>query len=285
MLSSPEFRTNPIGITVDPELLVLARGQGTSVEELHRRAYAGEFSPAAPLDLRLPDPEPDRGSDGGAIAGVIARMQEIDGSLPRKDGVAYFNRLYLQVTKAVLAASEDTSFEDPRFLELLDVTFAGLYFDAESTITTGAPAPVAWRPLIEQRSEPRAPIQFVLAGMDAHINHDLALAVVRTCLELAIAPEDDTAAHRDYERVNSMLKTVETQVAGWFDTGVIADLEDVIPLQVDNALAMWSIVTARELAWDKAKVIWMLQATPELAQSYADVLARTTELSARAILI
>ena len=220
-----------------------------------------------------------------AIADVIARMQEIDASLPRKDGVAYFNRLYLQVTEAVLTASSGTTFQSPQFLDRLDVVFAGMYFDAEATIGSGAACPVAWRPLIEQRGEPRAPIQFALAGMNAHINHDLPLAVVQTCQELGLAPDDDSPQHADYETVNSLLKTVEGQVAGWFDTGLIADVEDVTPKDVDNALAMWSVVTAREIAWDHAQVIWNLRRVPELERAYTDVLARTTELSGCAMLV
>ena len=220
-----------------------------------------------------------------AIADVIARMQEIDASLPRKDGVAYFNRLYLQVTEAVLTASSGTTFQSPQFLDRLDVVFAGMYFDAEATIGSGAACPVAWRPLIEQRGEPRAPIQFALAGMNAHINHDLPLAVVQTCQELGLAPDDDSPQHADYETVNSLLKTVEGQVAVWFDTGLIADVEDVTPKDVDNALAMWSVVTAREIAWDHAQVIWNLRRMPELERAYTDVLARTTELSGCAMLV
>jgi catechol 2,3-dioxygenase len=54
MLNAPEFTADPIGTSVDPDLLVIAREAGASPEELHRRAYAGEFCPDAPLDLRLP---------------------------------------------------------------------------------------------------------------------------------------------------------------------------------------------------------------------------------------
>lgn len=212
-------------------------------------------------------------------------MEEIDASLPRKDGVAYFNRLYLQVTKAVLEASTDATFQDPAFLDRLDPVFAGFYFEAEATIDSGATPPAAWRPLIETRSEPREPIQFALAGMNAHINHDLPLALVQTFQELDLIPDDDSPQHTDYERVNSILQTVETQVAGWFKTGLIADIEDVTPAAVDNAVAMWSIVTAREVAWDHAQVIWKLREIPGLAQGYEDVLARTTELSSRAMLV
>jgi hypothetical protein len=221
----------------------------------------------------------------GSIADVIARMEQIDAALPRKDGVAYFNRLYLAVTKAVVAASGQTTFSDPAFLDRLDVVFAGIYFDAEATITSGAACPVAWRPLVEARAEPKAPVQFALAGMNAHINHDLPLALVQTCKELRLAPDGGSPEHADYERVNAILQTVENQVSGWFANGVIADIEDVVPAQVDNALAMWSIVAARELAWDHAKLIWSLRQLPDLMNGYIDVLGRTTELAGRAMLV
>jgi catechol-2,3-dioxygenase len=52
--SSPQFAANPIGAHIDPEQLAAARGEGASTDEIHRRAYAGEFCPDTPLDLRLP---------------------------------------------------------------------------------------------------------------------------------------------------------------------------------------------------------------------------------------
>jgi Family of unknown function (DUF5995) len=219
------------------------------------------------------------------IADVIARMRSIDASLNRKDGVAIFNRLYLQVTLAVDTASAGTDFEDPRFVERLDVVFASLYFDAEATIASGAACPVAWRPLVQTRSQQREPIQFALAGMCAHINHDLPIATVTTCEELGLAPDDDGVAHRDYQRVDGLLAKVETQVAGWFDTGLIADIEDVTPKKTDEAVAMFSLVGARDVAWEHAKLLWRLRNSAPLRDGYLDVLARTTELAARAILV
>jgi hypothetical protein len=219
------------------------------------------------------------------IAEVIARMEQIDGALPRKDGVAYFNRLYLQVTKAVQAATAGVTFADPAFAERLDVVFAGLYFAAEATLGTGAMCPIAWRPLIEERSADRAPIQFAIVGMNAHINHDLPIAVVQTCKELGVAPEDGSPQHADYQRINAILAGVEGQVAGWFETGLIADIVDVTPAGVDNALAMWSITDARDLAWSHAGVLWRLRNDPALADAYGDVLARLVEISGRGILV
>jgi hypothetical protein len=219
------------------------------------------------------------------IAEVIARMRAIDASLGRKDGVGIFDRLYLQVTLAVDTASAGTAFEDPRFVERLDVVFAGLYFDAEATISSGGTCPVAWRPLIETRSQPREPIQFALAGMAAHINHDLPIAVVTTCEELGLAPDDGGAVHRDYQRVDGLLATVETKVAGWFDTGLVADIEDVTPKKTDEAIAMFSLVAARDVAWEHAQLLWRLRNEGPLRDAYLDALALTTELTARAMLV
>jgi hypothetical protein len=219
------------------------------------------------------------------IAEVIARMQSIDAALPRKDGVAIFNRLYLQVTLAVDTASAGTEFEDKQFVERLDVVFAGLYFDAEATIDSGAACPVPWRPLVETRSQPREPIQFALAGMAAHISHDLPVAVVTTCEELGLPPEDDSAIHRDYQLVDGLIGTVETQVASWFETGLIADIEDVTPEKTGEAIALWSIVAARDVAWDHAKVLWALRDAGPIRETYLDALACSSELAARAMLV
>jgi len=219
------------------------------------------------------------------IAEVIARMEQIDGALPRKDGVAYFNRLYLQVTEAVQAATAGVTFAAPAFTERLDVVFAGLYFAAEQTLGTAESCPVAWRPLIEERSADRAPIQFAIVGMNAHINHDLPIAVVQTCEELGVAPQDGSPEHADYQSVNAILGAVEGKVAGWFETGLIADIVDVVPKDVDNALALWSIVDARDLAWCHAKQLWRLRHVPALADAYCDALALLVEVSGRGVLL
>jgi len=53
-LGTPEFAANPIGQTIDPVLMLRAREEGATDQELHERGYAGEFKPDEPLDLRLP---------------------------------------------------------------------------------------------------------------------------------------------------------------------------------------------------------------------------------------
>ena len=53
MRTFDQFAKSPIGVFVDPSKMVVARAQGASVEELHRRAYAGELLPKEPVDIRI----------------------------------------------------------------------------------------------------------------------------------------------------------------------------------------------------------------------------------------
>jgi catechol 2,3-dioxygenase len=54
MQTSPDFAADPIGKFVDAEQIVAARQAGASPAEIHRRGYAGEFPPPAPMDPRVP---------------------------------------------------------------------------------------------------------------------------------------------------------------------------------------------------------------------------------------
>jgi len=56
MTTSPDFAGDPIGKFVDADKLVEARAAGAGAAEIHRRAYAGEYAPDGPPDLRLPAP-------------------------------------------------------------------------------------------------------------------------------------------------------------------------------------------------------------------------------------
>ena len=48
---------------------------------------------------------------------------------------------------------------------------------------------------------------------------------------------------------------------------------------------MWWLATARDVAWDHAQVLWGLRHAGIVRDGYLDVLARTTELAARAMLV
>jgi catechol-2,3-dioxygenase len=48
MRSSPEFKANPIGVFVDPGRIAEAAATGETLQQIHRRAMAGELSPPQP---------------------------------------------------------------------------------------------------------------------------------------------------------------------------------------------------------------------------------------------
>ena len=58
MCTSPQFAADPIGMSIDPAQMVVARRAGASFAELHQRAYSGEFEPSVPWDLHVPLGDP-----------------------------------------------------------------------------------------------------------------------------------------------------------------------------------------------------------------------------------
>jgi catechol 2,3-dioxygenase len=50
MRTSSKFAAKPIGAFVDPNKMIAARAAGMQPDELHRRAYDGEFPPSKPMD-------------------------------------------------------------------------------------------------------------------------------------------------------------------------------------------------------------------------------------------
>jgi hypothetical protein len=127
--------------------------------------------------------------------------------------VRWFNRLYLEVTRAVRDYVRERPLRVPGFLERLDVVFAGLFFAAlDEHARAPGRGPAAWAPLFSARSQRGiAPLQFAFAGMNAHINRDLPLALVSTCDEVGVALRRGSPEHADFERVNDVLARVEAQ--------------------------------------------------------------------------
>jgi hypothetical protein len=223
-----------------------------------------------------------------SVAEAIARMAEIDAELPADDGLACFNRMYLAVTRQVGADIGAGFFADPAFMTRLDVTFAGLYFAAADAAADGAAdpdaVPLAWRPLIELRAEPGIePIQFALAGMNAHINLDLPVALVRTCAALRTAP--DAGSHRaDYEKVDRVLDAAEQSIRRSFETEAERAADRHLAA-VASLIASWTIGSARDLAWTNGLLLWETRDLPPAHDLVADSLAATAALASRMLLV
>lgn len=227
----------------------------------------------------------DLAGPGGAAVGtagvgpVIERMRALSAGWPPRDGVAVFNQVYLTVTETIGDRIDDGVFTDPRAASTLDVRFARLYLAAVDTAEAGGQPPACWRPLFQYRRHPGVrPLQFALAGINAHVGHDLALAVVDTCRTLGCSPPD---LEEEFDRVGELLVLLEERIR-----------EDLMPgpdlLQVADPLThlagSWSLERAREAAWSAALVLWRLRGVPALAEEFSRRMDAAAGLVGRCLL-
>jgi hypothetical protein len=188
-----------------------------------------------------------------AIADVMAVMQSIDALLPGNDGLKWFNKLYLMVTQKIDMQPPPNGWEDAAWLTRLDVVFAGFYFAAVAgALQQNANVASSWQALFEARNRAGVDrIQFALAGMNAHINHDLALALLQTDDELHITPALQSPEHDDYQQVNGLLEQVLPSALNFLAAGIVGELAQDTG-KVGQLLAIWNVRAARDLAWDFA---------------------------------
>ncbi|MFJ9903103.1 DUF5995 family protein [Streptomyces sp. NPDC101152] len=210
---------------------------------------------------------------------VVSRMRALDAELPERDGVAVFNRVYLAVTESVDRQIDAGRFADRRAAITLDVRFAERYLAAVDAVTEDRRPPACWRPLFQFRRHPEVrPMQFALAGINAHIGHDLALAVVDSCRSLGCEPAD---LEDEFERVGDILVSLEERVR-----------EDLMPgpdlLQIadplTHLLGSWSLERARDASWSAARALWALRGLPDLAEEFTDRLDTAVGFASRMLL-
>jgi hypothetical protein len=201
-----------------------------------------------------------------SIDGVITQMQAIDALLPDNDGLKWFNRLYLMVTQEVDMNPPGGAWQNPEWLIHLDVVFAGFYFGAIGKFLSGKATPSAWTALFEFRYRHGIDrIQFALAGMNAHINHDLALAVLQTNSDLNILPALNGPERADYFAVNTLLDVVAPAAIAMLAEDPLGDIAEDTG-KVGRLLEAFDIRAARCAAWDFA---CQLRGLPTIAREVA----------------
>jgi hypothetical protein len=219
------------------------------------------------------------------IADVLAVMRRIDALCVELDGLKWFNRLYLQVTEAVSARCDALGFSDPAWLARLDVQFAALYFGALRGALSGGCAPACWRALLDRRGMlPIARIQFALAGVNAHINHDLPMAIEATCRAAGIAPSHAIVQYADYTALNS---TLESMLAIAKQQLAVRLPGDSLPAvsHLEDTIAAFSVTAAREAAWNHAEMLWLMRGMPPMHARAVETLDGLTTFAGKALLV
>jgi hypothetical protein len=205
-------------------------------------------------------------STPSSIDEVIQLMEKLDSALAANDGLRWFNLLYLKVTQHVRDNPPQGGWQDPVWLTRLDVIFANLYFAALADFLAGKPIPSSWEALFEARERAGTDrIQFALAGMNAHINHDLSFALLRIDDEMHKGFDQDTPEHQDYEHVNGLLEAVLPLALQFLATGILGQIAQDTD-KIGKMLAIWNIRVARDLAWEFAE---HLRGLPGFARDFA----------------
>ncbi|MEV2215241.1 DUF5995 family protein [Streptomyces sp. NPDC050997] len=213
------------------------------------------------------------------VDAVISRMRALDATLPAADGVAVFNRVYLAVTEAVDRRIDGGQFEDARAAITLDVRFAERYLAAVETVTDERRPPACWRPLFQMRRHPGVqPLQFALAGINAHVGHDLALAVVDTCRTLGCEPAE---VEDEFDRVGDLLVSLEESIREELMPG--PDLLQIAD-PLTHLLGSWSLERARDATWTAARALWALRGLPDVAGEFTERLDAAVGLAGRMLL-
>jgi hypothetical protein len=216
-----------------------------------------------------------------SVDDVIHTMRTIDALCVDGDGLKWFNRLYLDVTRAVGVRVASGGFRDPAWMAALDVHFANLYFDALRSALSGGTAPRCWAALFVRRNwTGLARIQCALAGVNAHINHDLPLAIVRT----GVAPVHGDAHYQDYTALNATLSSLVDRAKAELHVRLLGELLPPVNA-LEDAIAAFSVVAARESAWNHAEVFWALRAVPALSARTEDALDGITAVIGKTLLV
>jgi hypothetical protein len=218
-----------------------------------------------------------------SIADVLATMQAIDALCVPGDGLKWFNWLYLQVTKAVEDRVATGGFTDPAWLTELDVQFATLFFNALHASLTGADCPGCWGAVFAVRNQTDvARIQFALAGMNAHINHDLPIAIDGTCQSTGTVPEHGSAQYNDYTGLNAPMDALIDMAKQTLNVRLLGDPLPALS-HLEDTIAAWNLATARENAWNSSENLW--QDSPALRAAHTDIIDGLTSVISKVLLV
>lgn len=194
---------------------------------------------------------------------VVRRMRALGAGFPSGDGVGVFNQVYLSVTEEVARHVDRGRFPDPGAAITLDVLFAERYLTAVDTVVADRRPPACWRPLFQLRRHPGVrPLQFALAGINAHIGHDLPLAMVDACRTLGCEPAD---LEDEFDGVGDILVSLEERIREELMPG--PDLFQVAD-PLTHLLGSWSLERARDSAWATAVAMWALRELPAVADEF-----------------
>jgi hypothetical protein len=206
-----------------------------------------------------------RAGPATSVVEVIDRLTELrdcTAKVAPECGIAEFSDLYLTITQGIWDRIERGDvFADNAYLARLDVRFANRYFDALRAWAGGERTPRSWRVLFEVPNDGEVmAIQLAGAGVNAHINFDLAVATVDTGREMGDAELDTGGRREDYAKVNDVFaERMDQLLRNVFEAQAVKGQEpESERLSAVGRLMTRIVVAARQFAWEDAEYLWPL---------------------------
>lgn len=147
---------------------------------------------------------------------IAAELSSLKQDLPNNnlDHFLLFNNAYSIVTSGIHKAAEIGYFNNPEFIEKFTICFSSYYFKAVNlTILSDPMLPIAWGMLNQAAVRRNTPnFIFLMMGANAHINHDLPLALNEL---VGMSKTDDLL--QDVLKIDKILKDSGREIIGIFE--------------------------------------------------------------------
>jgi Family of unknown function (DUF5995) len=220
----------------------------------------------------------DPGSSNVCVSGKNSCIQAVVREMqrryePLKDSCSHqalFALTYLRVTQTYLwSVQQPGYYPDPAWTNHAVAVFAKYYlnaYDAWSANPSSPDVPQAWKMAFDAARDGKlsAAGNFFL-GLNAHINHDLALAMVAA----GLTGPDGRSEKINYDNVDALLNSVTLPLIAELSARLDQSMDDsTLPLHLD-AVATGNVMFGwREQAWRNAELI--ASTSPGLVPSVVD---------------
>ena len=123
-----------------------------------------------------------------------------------------------------------------------------------------------------------------MAGINAHINHDLPLAIVAACQAAGITPQHGTSQYNDYTNLNTNLDALIEEAKQTLNVRLPGDALPAVT-HAEDTIAAWSLSAARESAWNNAEILWHLEGNALLVAGFDKTLDGLATVISKSLLV
>ena len=191
-----------------------------------------------------------------SIDEVLERLNEIiEESIQEKTYLCLFAFVYRETTAEVKKAIENNRFQNPKRMEEMDVIFANLYIQAYDDYKNRLEVSKCWDHTFDAQRKKLSVMQHVMLGMNAHINHDLAVAAAYVA-----KGEKIIDLKNDFMIINDILCELTDRIqASLGRISLPMRIMDFIGMRYDEKIINFSIRKARDFAWLNAMELALLK--------------------------